>query len=131
MAVTRSLVGLLAGHLVGVRAGGGGGRSTSRGAGAGGGGGGGGSGALRFALELGEEGLVLLVQLLRLPPQPLVLLHDEQVLQAQARRRVHPPLHISSLRSPCRVQPLGVDPPASHAWCNATQRDAMQEQRRM
>ena len=83
MAVTRSLVGLLAGHL-GVRAGGGGGRSTSRGAGAGGGVGGG-SGALRFALELGEEGLVLLVQLLRLPPQPVVLLHaDEQVLQAQA-----------------------------------------------
>jgi hypothetical protein len=47
--------------------------------------GGRGSGSALFALlELGEEGLVLLVQLLRLPPQPVVLLHDEQVLQAQA-----------------------------------------------
>jgi hypothetical protein len=45
---------------------------------------------------------------LRLPPQPLVLLHDEQVLQAQAR--VHS-LHL--------FLQLASDPPASH--------DAMQE----
>jgi len=34
-------------------------------------------------LELGEQCLVLLVQDLRLPPQPLVLLHYVAVLQVQ------------------------------------------------
>jgi len=49
-------------------------------------------GELLLALELGEEGLVLLVQLLHLPPQPLVRVHHAQVLQAQVR--VHP-IHLS------------------------------------
>ena len=99
VAVTCSL-GLLAGRLR-LEVVGGGGTRTGDGAGRA-------AGALALVLlllallELGEEGLVLLVQLLRLPPQTLVLLHDEQVLQAQAR--VHP-LHLflpaPSLRSSC------------------------------
>lgn len=48
-------------------------------------------------VELGEEGLVLLVECLRLPPQPLVLLHYVHVLQVQLQ--VHP-LHASRSRSP-------------------------------
>lgn len=37
----------------------------------------------RLLLQLGEEGLVLLVQELRLLPEPLVLLHHVAVLQVQ------------------------------------------------
>ena len=51
-------------------------------------------------LELGEEGLVLLVQLLRLPPHPLVLLHDEQVLQALPLRHPPQPLVLRALHPP-------------------------------
>jgi hypothetical protein len=42
-------------------------------------------------LELGEQGLVLLVQQLRLLAQLLVLLHDEAVLQVQLRVQ---PVHL-------------------------------------
>lgn len=42
-------------------------------------------GFFQLLLELGEEGLVFLVQELRLLPQPLVLFHDVAVLQVQLR----------------------------------------------